>query len=215
MCIGTHNRMLPTIILMEIPIEIQEKFVDYLNGDFRAPEFENWIYTDKDLETLLGEENYLEIASFNFKQKGANIAIKSILEKYIDYSKYETQFILNLIKGIKEKSKSCQGNLKTTYHLYCSGYDFLDNLGIGYGLKLVVPYEFGADSWEEIEEEKRAKIISDFYPQLAEEADKVIDWIVNGKVKLTGVEGERGRLEYIDKRSVDEKKATSYSRDEK
>jgi len=200
---------------MDIPIEIQEKFVDYLNGDLKTPEFENWIYTDKNLETLLGEENYLEIASFNFRQKGANRAIRNIIEKYIDYSKYETQFILNLVTGIKEKSKSCQSNLKTTYHLYCSGYAFLDNIGIGYGLKLVVPYEFGADSWEEIEEQERTRIISGFYPQLAEEAEKVINWIKNGKVKLTGEEGERGRLEYIDKRSVEEKKATSYTRDEK
>ncbi len=200
---------------MEIPIEIQAKFVDYLNGDLKTPEFENWIYTDKGLENLLGEENYLEIASFNFKQKGANMAIRNILEKYIDYSKYETQYILNLVKEIKVKSKSCQNNLKSTYHLYCSGYDFLDNLGIGYGLKLVVPYEYGADSWEEINENRREEIMSSFYPQLAKEAEKVIDWITNGKVILTGEEGERGRLEYIDKRSVEEKKATSYTRDEK
>jgi len=150
--------------------------------------------------------------SYDFNQECGKSSIKPILKQYIDYGKYETQFILKLVEEIKENSSSCPSHLKTIYQLYCSGYNFLDNLGIGYGLKLVVPYEFDADEWEEIEEEKRKAIIDGFYPKLAEEADKVISWIKHEKVQLSGKVDERERKLYIDNRTEDEKKATAYTK---
>lgn len=199
---------------MDIPTSIQEKFLAYLDGELSPAEFEKWIYDTPELEAVLGEENYLKILSYDFHQEGGKSSIKAILKQYIDYGKYETQFILKLVEEIKENSSSCQSHLKTVYQLYCSGYNFLDNLGIGYGLKLVVPYEFDADKWEDIEEEKRKAIIDGFYPKLAEEADKVIRWINNEQLKLSGKVDEMGRKEYIDNRTEAEKKATAYRRND-
>lgn len=199
---------------MSVPIAIQEKFVDFLTGAQKTEDFEAWLYADDELECILGQENYLELISFDFKQKSANTRIKPLLEKHIDYSKYETQWILNLIEANRVNSKPCQNNLKTTYQLYCSGYAFMDNLGLGYGLRLASAYEYGVDIWEDIEESKRNEIVQGFYPQLREEAEKVIHWLESGKVKLTGEEDERGRLEYVDNRTDDEKKPTAYSREE-
>ena len=197
---------------MDIPTSIQDKFLAYVDGELSPAEFERWVYDTPELESVLGKENYLKILSYDFHQKGGNSSIKAILKQYIDYGNYETQHILQLVEEIKENSSSCPSHLKTIYQLYCSGYNFLDNLGIGYGLKLVVPYEFDADEWEDIGEEKRKAIIDGFYPKLAEEADKVINWIKTGIVILSGKVNERGRKEYIDNRTEDEKKATAYTK---
>ena len=199
---------------MDIPFSIQQKFMDFIKGDIRAADFEKWIYKQPELESLMGEEKYVELLSLNFQQKRESESAKRMLRQCIDFGAFETHRILNLVQEIRENSKSCQPNLKDTYHLYGSGYNFLDNLGIGYGLKLVVPYEFGVDEWEELIEQKREEIVNGFYPQLAEEAEKVINWIRTGKVKLSGKKNERGHWEFIDKRTEAERKATAYRKKE-
>jgi hypothetical protein len=97
----------------------------------------------------------------------------------------------------------------TFYDLYCKGYYFLDNLGLGYGLAVEVPYS-QADSWEELTPEQQQTLLNDFYPDIKHEIKKVIGWLDAGKVILTGVQDEYQHYEYIDNRTEEEKQPTAY-----
>ncbi len=46
---------------MTLPANIQEIFFDTLNGDKSVLEFEEWLYADKKLETILNSDDYLEL----------------------------------------------------------------------------------------------------------------------------------------------------------
>ena len=73
----------------------------------------------------------------------------------------------------------------------------MDNLGLGYGLSIACP-DYGRD------------IVDDYYPQILEEVEKVVEWLDNGKIIITGHSGEYQGIEYADNRSPEEKQPTSY-----
>jgi hypothetical protein len=109
------------------------------------------------------------------------------------------------------KDKELPNILITFYNLYCKGYIFLDNLGLGYGLRVKVPginnyYE----TWADLTEKEQLNLMNSFYPCLDTEIKKVIAWIDTGKVVLTGIKDEYNRFEYIDNRIESEKQPTGY-----
>ncbi|MBG9993830.1 hypothetical protein I6F50_02030 [Pseudoalteromonas sp. NZS127_1] len=73
----------------------------------------------------------------------------------------------------------------------------MDNLGMGYGLGLTCPDYYN---------EK----VDDYYPQILDEVEKVLEWLDNGKIVITGHSGEYQGIEYEDNRSVEEKEPTGY-----
>ena len=97
----------------------------------------------------------------------------------------------------------------TFYDLYCKGYNFMDNLGLGYGLAVEVPYS-QANSWYDLTIEQKNQLLDSFYPAIETEIQKVISWLDNGKVLLTGIKDNYNHFEYIDNRSDEEKKATAF-----
>jgi hypothetical protein len=97
----------------------------------------------------------------------------------------------------------------TFYDLYCKGYNFLDNLGLGYGLAVEVPYS-QADSWGELTPEQQETLLNSFYPNIEYEIKKVIRWLETGKVVLTGFQDDYQHYEYIDNRTDEEKQPTAY-----
>jgi len=94
------------------------------------------------------------------------------------------------------------------YDSYCNGYSFLDNLGLGYGLAIEVPSQ--ADSWNKLTSEQQENLLTSFYPNIENEIQKVIDWLNNNKVILTGTQDEYNHYEYIDNRTEEEKLSTAY-----
>lgn len=198
---------------MKIPLDIQQKFIDFMNGTIAVAEFEAWVYADQSLEALLGEEAYLELISFNFKQKSVQAVIQPLLNQFIDYAKHETLCMLNLLKGIRDNTEKCPEYLMKAYDLYCAGYEFFDNIGLGFGLKVVVPWNHGAKEWEELDNIQKVDVIAGFYPQLSAEAEKVINWLKDGTIVLTGMRDVYARLIYTDNRFDAEKGPTAYTRE--
>ncbi|MCC7025921.1 MAG: hypothetical protein IT265_03120 [Saprospiraceae bacterium] len=52
-------------------------------------EFEKWVYSNANLETELGSENYLELISLNFKDKGDEGIIRNLIETIIKDLEYK------------------------------------------------------------------------------------------------------------------------------
>ena len=99
------------------------------------------------------------------------------------------------------------------YDLYCKGYNFFDNLGLGYGLAIEVPRveNTTADTWNELTNEQQHNLLDSFYPYLETEIKKVIYWLDNSKVILTGIKDQYNHFEYIDNRTEIEKQPTGYN----
>jgi len=95
--------------------------------------------------------------------------------------------------------------------MYCKGYNFFDNLGLGYGLRVEVPgVNNYRETWDDLSETEQTTLLNSFYPDLDTEIKKVISWLDTAKVVLTGMKDEYNHFEYIDSRTELEKQPTAY-----
>ncbi len=197
---------------MTLPTDIQDVFFDTLSGDKTVLEFEQWLYADKRLETILKADDYFDLISFGYKADNAKYGLFRLLEKHIDKGKLETRRIYTLLIKALNRDKELPEILMTFYDLYCKGYNFFDNLGLGYGLAIEVPRvkNTSADTWYELTKEQQHTLLDSFYPGLETEIKKVISWLDDGKVILTGIKDDYNHFEYIDNRNEIEKQPTGY-----
>lgn len=196
---------------MTLPSDIKQTFFDTLNGNKTVLEFEKWLYADKRLELILNSDDYLDLISYGYKADNAKYGLFRLLEKHIDKGELETKRIYTLLTQALNKDKELPQILMTFYDLYCKGYNFFDNLGLGYGLRVEVPginnYQ---ETWDDLTETEQTNLINSFYPNLDTEIKKVISWLDTGKVVLTGIKDEYNHFEYIDYRTELEKQPTGY-----
>lgn len=187
---------------MTLPTDIQEIFFNTLSGDKTVLEFEEWLYSDKRLETFLHSDDYLELISYGYKSDTARKWLYPLLLKHIDKGEFERRRVHKLLIKALNKDKDLPQILMTFYDLYCKGYNFFDNLGLGYGLRVEVPginnYQ---QTWDDLTETEQTNLINSFYPDLDTEIKKVISWLDTGKVVLTGVKDEYNHFEYVDNRT--------------
>jgi hypothetical protein len=196
---------------MILPYDIKQLFFDTLSGGKTVLEFEQWLYADKRLETILNSDDYLDLISYGYKADNAKYGLFRLLEKHIDKGELETRRIHKLLTTALNRNKELPEILMTFYDLYCKGYNFFDNLGLGYGLRVEVPginnYE---ETWDDLNEAEQANLLNSFYPDLETEINKVIFWLDTGKIILTGIKDEYNHFEYIDNRTELEKQPTGY-----
>ena len=197
---------------MTLPTDIRNIFFDTLSGDKTILEFEQWLYADKQLETVIDSDDYLDLISFGFKSENAKYGLFRLLEKHIDKGELETRRIYGLLTKALNRDKELPKILVTFYDFYCKGYNFFDNLGLGYGLAIEVPRieNTKADTWDELTQEQKSNLLDSFYPDLETEIKKVIYWLDNRKVILTGIKNQYNHFEYIDNRTEIEKQPTGY-----
>lgn len=196
---------------MTLPTDIQEIFFDTLSGDKTILEFEEWLYKDKRLETILNSDDYLELISFGYKLNTAKKWLHPLLSKHIDKGEFEKRRVRKLLTKALNRDEDLPQLIMIFYDMYCKGYNFFDNLGLGYGLRVKVPginnYE---DTWDDLSETEQTNLINSFYPDLDTEIKKVISWVDTGKVVLTGIKDEYNHFEYVDNRTELEKQPTGY-----
>ena len=197
---------------MTLPTDIRNIFFDTLSGDKTILEFEQWLYADKQLETVIDSDDYLDLISFGFKSENAKYGLFRLLEKHIDKGELETRRIYGLLTKALNRDKELPKILVTFYDFYCKGYNFFDNLGLGYGLAIEVPRieNTKADTCDELTQEQKSNLLDSFYPDLETEIKKVIYWLDNRKVILTGIKNQYNHFEYIDNRNEIEKQPTGF-----
>lgn len=190
-----------------LPQEIKDRFYRTIKGDIKLDDFEQWLNADKELEKHLKSDDYLELISLNFKKSGAKYELWNLLKKHIDLGEFETYKMLGLLYEAKEKSERLSYILMEFYDLYCKGYIFLEDLGLGYGLAIEIPRvnNTKADTWEELTSEQQKKYLDSFSPELEESIEKVIYWLEKKKIILTGEIDEIGDYEYEDLRTEQER----------
>jgi|JI6StandDraft_1071083.scaffolds.fasta_scaffold33637_3 hypothetical protein len=196
---------------MTLPVDIKQIFFDTLIGDKTVLEFEQWLYADKRLETILNSDDYLDLISYGYKSHTAKYGLFKLLEKHFDKGELETKRIYTLLAKALNRDKELPEILMIFYDLYCKGYNFFDNLGLGYGLRVEVPgINNYVETWDDLSEAQQTTLLNSFYPDIETEIKKVISWLDTGKVILTGIKDENNHFEYIDNRTELEKEPTGY-----
>lgn len=189
--------------------DFEKYYFDLVHGGLKIDEFENWIYNDNNLENILNQEDYLDLISLNFRSIHIKYEIEKILAKYIDYSKFEKKRVLSLLYRALESRKDLPDILREFYDMYCHGYYFFQDLGLGYGLACEVPpSKYNTDNWNELNEKEKNEIINSFFPQIESDIQRAIHWIENDKIILTGTKNELDYWEFTDYRIDEEEKST-------
>lgn len=185
---------------------IEYTYLGLIENSISIEIFESWVYQTEELHAILSNEDYLDLISLNYSSNYIYYEIGKILDNYIDYGKLETIKITVLLKQALRKDEKIGEILRSFYNMYCDGYYFLDDLGLGYGLSCEVPS--CANSWEELSNQQRINIINSFYPQLEHDLQRTLNWIESKKILLTGTKNDLNRWQYIDNRTGDEMKST-------
>ena len=119
-----------------------------------------------------------------------------------------------MLTKVLERDEEVPKILTAFYDLYCHGYSFLDNLGLKYGLDIAVPYtSYGVNDWDDLTAKQKEELRDSIYPSIEIEIKKVISWVANGRVILTGEKDEMNNYYYVDNRSTEESQPTTYQRD--
>jgi len=98
---------------------------------------------------------------FNYKQEAAKYELHKILSSLINHSIYEKWLLKISLKQIINVKKGFEQVILDFYDLCCNGYDFLDNLGLGYALRLANC---------EYENKTFQILFNELYPEIKKEA---------------------------------------------
>ncbi|WBW99488.1 hypothetical protein [Oceanirhabdus sp. W0125-5] len=145
------------------------------------------------MDKLISHDDYIELISIDYHNKFSIVEVENIIEKYIDYSKYYKNKILEMINIIIKQHENTGELLRELYDMYCHGCDFLFDLGLEYGLRCEVPPK--ANSWDDLSSEQKRELVNSFYPRINDFAIEVRQWLENGTVKVLGY--DKGNLKYI------------------
>ena len=188
---------------------IENNFFELFYRDNELRNLEKWIYETHELKKLLSDNDYLELISLDYGKKSTKYEIYKIMGKYIDYGKFEKKNLLSMLHKALNSKNDLPKILSSFYYMYCDGYSFLRDLGLGYGLMCVVPpSKYQVETWEELSEMQKTKIMNSFYPQIKNDLIRAIGWFENDRIIFSGKNNEFNRYEYIDNRTEEEKKST-------
>jgi hypothetical protein len=192
-----------------LPQDIKDRFYKTINRDISVIDFEQWLYADKELEKHLKSDDYLDLISLSFKKSGVKYELWKLLKKHIDLGEYETYKMLRLLNEAKQKNERLPYILMEFYDLYCRGYNFLQDLGLGIGLAVQVPRANNstADTWDELTAEQQKELLDSFSLELEECVEQAINWLETRKIILTGEQDDIGYYVYNDLRTEEEKKS--------
>lgn len=188
----------------KLPLDIQVEFFKVYGDEVPVADFESWLYANKELEHYLGEETYVDLVSLNFKDRHIKHEMGKVIDPFLDFGKCEERRLIRLLSDLIERTQAFGRSLIDTYDLYCSGYYFFDNLGLGYGLNFANDY-WNYSDWEKLTDEEKEVRIDKVYGAVKAEAQIVLNWIEEQKVIPTGKKDEIGRFEFIDKRTDSER----------
>jgi hypothetical protein len=190
---------------------IIDTFYGFLIGKIPIHDFEKWVYDSSDLENELDEISYYDFISFGFKKSGAKYELEQLIKKHINISEYETWKLKGLLFNALERKNNYYDSIQQIYELYFNGYDFLDNLGLGYGITLDCLYfDYGVETFEDLPKKQKDYITKSFYPEIQFEIKKVLNWFDSGLIVLDSEYDSRGCLKVTDNRKETEKEPSSY-----
>lgn len=184
---------------------LKQTFFDYLLGKTGIKELEEYVYTHPEIESVLGEQAYLELIEFNYNQPGVAYEITKLIFKHFPEESYIQVRIKESLKVIANSDSPADliyDESNNLYDDYCNGAYFLEDIALGYALSLMdCACEFGKDSWDELNILQKQLLIARFNPGLADEAKKILNLLESSIVTICGYEpDEVGPIQFSDSR---------------
>ncbi|WP_162051337.1 hypothetical protein [Pontibacter pamirensis] len=189
----------------KLPLNIQIQFFKVYNNEISIADFEKWLYSTKELEQLLGYDIYIDLISLNFKDRHVKPEVGKIVDPFLDFRKNEERKLRKILTDLNERTDDFAKSLIETYKLYCSGYNFFNNLGLGYGLTFSEDF-WDYNEWEKLTKSEKENRIDRIYVGVKKEAELVLNWLDEENIVPTGEMDDIGHYEYIDKRTDTERK---------
>ncbi len=193
--------------MTNLPQDIKAQFFKMMEDKISILDFEQWVYDTKELESVLSSDDYFELISLNYKKSGAKYELLKVIERNVDLGEFETVKLLKLLKEAQLKNEKLPDILEQLYDLYCDGFYFLDDLGLGFGLHIAAPDIGNYDKdWNELTQLEKNTILNKISPKLDECLKRAINWIEARQIVITGDIDELGRFTFQDFRRNKEKK---------
>lgn len=175
------------------------------NNDIKLNDLENWIYNYQDIEKYISYDDYIDLISLDYKSKYAYLEVFNIIDKYIDYGRFEELKLLELLNKCLDNDTHytiLAAIFQEFYYLYCRGYSFLGDLGISYGLACVVPLsKYSSNEWDELKEYEKEETINSFYPNVIKHLNRISKLLISKEIILTGIKDQRDNFTFIDNRN--------------
>jgi hypothetical protein len=184
--------------MTDLSLNHKSIFLRFLKGDLQLAGFENFISKTTELEKELGTDVYIDLLTFNYKDKNASNHLEDfLLDKVISESEFETWKLTELLQDFINNPSEAKDLLDKFYHLYCSaynrqgkltnGYRFLGHLGLNYFYWIDEGYlkNIYGDKWQ-AEYEKSLKDIEHYQQQLRPIAERILKAIGQGEIKIIG-----------------------------
>ncbi len=183
----------------KLPLDIQIQFFKVYNNEISIIDFETWLYSKKELEQLLDNDTYIDLITLNFRNKYIKHEIGKIIDSFLDFGKFEERKLRKVLIDLIERTDDFAKSLIDTYDLYCSGYTFFENLGLGYGLTFSEDF-WDYRVWKKLTSRQKEKRINRIHVGVKREAEFILNWLEEGKIVPTGVKNDFGQYVFIDKR---------------
>jgi hypothetical protein len=104
------------------------QFYLFMNGEFPIGEFEQWVYSTDELEKQLPPQDYLDLISFDFNQRGATYELKAIIKKHINQTDFDYWLIQKLLNDLITSKGDSVYIIDALNDFYFSGFLFLKNV---------------------------------------------------------------------------------------
>jgi hypothetical protein len=201
------SKLLP---VHKLPLDIQLYFFRFLNNEITVADFEQWVKECKHLPDALDPHVYEELTLLNFNSSNCKSNLRAFLATHFSLGEYERYKLKALLQSLVVRSPGLINALIHTYNLYCDGYGFLDNLGLGYGLPLSQQF-CDINEWKKLSHTKQQKLIEAIFPPVRDEALKLLKLINKHKIVFTGEIDDSGYYGYIDHRTPHEIALASFN----
>lgn len=106
-------------------IEAHRFMYQFIKNQITISEFEQWLYSHDELEDILGNKEYFEFVSRDYKNKYAFQGTEKQIRKLISLGVFEQERILELLKRLKQVDNESIAIMKQLYDEYCDGLNFL------------------------------------------------------------------------------------------
>jgi hypothetical protein len=157
-------------------------FFKVIHRDVSLEDFEKQVYENTDLEVCLAADQYLGLVEFNYKESRARYELFKLVERIVDMDEYHIWRFHGLLNKALAKADQFALVMMEFYDLYCDGYYFLKNLGLGYGLMFSVTVtKYEATTWNELSHDQQVEMIDELYPKIEKEIIKINSWMDEGK----------------------------------
>ncbi|RCW40629.1 hypothetical protein [Paenibacillus prosopidis] len=106
-------------------IEAHRFMYRFIKNQIQIYEFEQWLYSHDELEDLLGDKEYFDFVSRDYKNKYAFQDTEKQIRNLISLGFFEQERILDLLNKLIQNDNEPLRIMERLYDDYCDGYNFL------------------------------------------------------------------------------------------